>query len=170
MLILRRNLNIATLNFDAWRMQRRASRQREVTILQQAMQNWKEYIIHCRTKHLVNQKALKQAGYSILVRWFSAWRAETQALVLKRDLFVQKQQALRKAIELGDRVVRSRQKELLSSVCTTWRWYASVNNQSRLMFLRHLHREQKQVFSNWRLFTRGQTQKARESCKQRSDF
>lgn len=155
---------MATLNFNAWRMQRRASRQRELTILQQSIQNWKDYLTHCRTKHSVNQKAMNQASYSILVRWFAAWKAETQALVLKRDLFVQKQQALRKAIEFGDRAVRRRHRKLLSSLFTAWRWYASVNHQSRLMFLRQLHRQQKQVVSNWRLFTRVQMQKARESC------
>lgn len=54
-------------------------------------------------RHAVNLLANGQ-----LARYFTAWRADASAMVLKRAVFARKQAALREALRIGDAIIRRR--------------------------------------------------------------
>ena len=127
------NLRVTQRAFLLWNLYRQSQRLQRSRILRNSLSSWGVYLIHRRSKHASQQVALKNAKESLQRRWFSRWKAETEDRIFKETLFIQKQSALRSAIEAGDRLLRERQTKMLILSFSAWREFVQSKLHKALL-------------------------------------
>ena len=115
--------------FAVWRLDCQSLKLDRTKRIVRALDSWEQYVDARRFKRIQNNSASQKALVSLMKRWFGKWRSETQDRVLKQTIFVQKQEAIRTAIEWGDRHLRQQQRQTTMRIFVAWR--AFVNRRAQ---------------------------------------
>ncbi|KXZ52960.1 hypothetical protein GPECTOR_8g333 [Gonium pectorale] len=91
-----------------------------------AAQGWRERAQERRQARERLWQAARVLLFGSLARAFSAWLQHTQAMVIKRAVFVRKQRALAEALRRGDELAARRGAELLELAFRSWRLRAGI--------------------------------------------
>ncbi|GLI66401.1 hypothetical protein VaNZ11_010162 [Volvox africanus] len=101
--------------------------------------------------------------YGSMARCFTVWRQHTQAMAIKRAVFVRKQRALADALRRGDELAARRNAELTELAFRAWRWLAIIYKEVQRRQAVATARMAAVVWAGWRKYTR--VRRAREAKK-----
>lgn len=136
-----------------WRGHARAQVHRHFAFRRRVLVAWRAVSSYYAAQTRKLRGALEAIGVGFLGRTFCAWRDMAQLLAERRERFFAKQAALRRALAVGDEILRHRKRQLVKDALTGWRMQLLKTREVNARFVRKLVGTKARAFSGWVEFT-----------------
>ncbi|QDZ20682.1 hypothetical protein HOP50_04g32040 [Chloropicon primus] len=122
----------------------------QANVVLKVLYAWKSW---CTLKNQRREKlrvALQYFTHVLVVKAFSVWRDEVNLIVQLRQIYLQRQLAIRKAIRAGEAKIRRKRWELQAATFVAWKLKASVYKRVKVYIKLKTRRVVAQSFALWK--------------------